>query len=121
MAQCSLCGGEALQTYETRLTKKVSGIAVHASVPIDVCLTCKNAEQKRDRMGNLKLLGISIIVAIVFAIITQSGWALIMGVALGGFVSIPLKPLIIARSKFNEHPAILAKKQEGFKLTRPSR
>ena len=121
MAQCFLCGGEALQTYETRLTKKVSGIDVHASVPIDVCLSCKNAEQMRDGMGNLKLFGIAVAVAIIFAVIAHSGWALIMGLALGGFLTIPVKPLVIARSKFNEHPAIVAKKQEGFKLTKPSR
>jgi hypothetical protein len=121
MAQCFLCGGEALQTYETRLTKKVSSIDVHKSVHVDVCLSCKNAEQVRDSKGNAKLLGIAVLAAIVVAIVARSGWGLIPGLAVGGLLAIPLKPLFVARSKFNECPAIAALKQDGWKLTKPSR
>ncbi len=121
MAKCFLCGNDANLKFDAELTKQVWGNDVKTTVPIDVCATCKATEAARVASGSLKLVGIAVAVAVVIAIIAGSGWALIGGLALGGLLTYPLKFVFLKPSKFNEHPQVLEKKKEGFKLTFPSR
>jgi hypothetical protein len=118
MATCFLCNAKADTKLDAVLEKSVWGETAKVVVPVDICNACKLNESGRSARTQSVLLGVCVVGAIMGGIL--GGWAgAIVGLAWGGVVTLPIKPLIQKKSRIGEQPKVLELKAQGYKLTYP--